>query len=432
MEKQRWRREWRSALIVKVLGRSFPFPVISRRLETLWAKTGNIQVASLAYGFYVVRFTNQIDYERASVGGPWMISDYYITVRPWRRNFNPQLAEVASTMIWARLPGLPREFINKEAIERIASRIGRPVRVDRATETGDRGRYGRVSVEVDLTRPLLSQYKIEGLTYYIEYEGLHRICTECGKYGHARVSCPLLRPIDEPVQPKQTQEEKDKANDSPYGEWMVAKPKGKNWKTKSATPEGNTNATLGGNTSSIAAKEATGSRFAVLVEDLQNLEGAKDAEMRHEHDHNSQDAEMADEEALTKENTHPTNLAQQPPSDNSTGEGGNQGSTDLRSVGHQSVPQQHKHVGEVPQAAVVERLTSGHRPISVGTDLLRSPQTFHNSQGNRKQKAPQKETSASLKQHDGKQGGKDRVISGGSKNGMSKNGAGNLSPPRIR
>ncbi|CAI0431417.1 unnamed protein product [Linum tenue] len=35
MEKQRFRRKWRSALIVKVLGRTFPFPVLSKRLESL-------------------------------------------------------------------------------------------------------------------------------------------------------------------------------------------------------------------------------------------------------------------------------------------------------------------------------------------------------------------------------------------------------------
>ncbi|CAI0430336.1 unnamed protein product [Linum tenue] len=49
----------------------------------------------------------------------------------------------------------------------IAQLIGKPVRVDRATELGDRGNYARVSVEVDLTRPLLSQYKVEGVTYII-------------------------------------------------------------------------------------------------------------------------------------------------------------------------------------------------------------------------------------------------------------------------
>ncbi|CAL1412878.1 unnamed protein product [Linum trigynum] len=178
LEKQRWRREWRSALIVKVLGRTFPFPVIARRLETLWAKCGTIQVSSLSFSFYVVRFTSQIDYEQAAAGGPWMINDFYITVRPWRRNFNTKHAEVASIMVWARFPGLPREFINKEAVERIAEKIGKPIRVDRATQSGDRGRYARVSIKIDLTKPLLSKFKIEGITYYVEYEGLHRICTE--------------------------------------------------------------------------------------------------------------------------------------------------------------------------------------------------------------------------------------------------------------
>ncbi|CAL1360712.1 unnamed protein product [Linum trigynum] len=50
MEKQRWRRKWRSALIVTVLGRTFPYPVIMRRLETLWAKCGVLQVSSLSFG----------------------------------------------------------------------------------------------------------------------------------------------------------------------------------------------------------------------------------------------------------------------------------------------------------------------------------------------------------------------------------------------
>ncbi|CAL1412275.1 unnamed protein product [Linum trigynum] len=67
MEKARYRRKWRSALIVKVLGRTFPFPVLSKRLETLWAKHGGLQISSMSFGFYVVRFTSQMDYEQAAV-----------------------------------------------------------------------------------------------------------------------------------------------------------------------------------------------------------------------------------------------------------------------------------------------------------------------------------------------------------------------------
>ncbi|CAL1393145.1 unnamed protein product [Linum trigynum] len=261
MEKLRYRRKWRSTLIVKVLRKTFPFQAISRRLESLWAKCGTLQISSLSWGFYVVRFTSQMDYEQAAQGGPWTMGGHYITVRPWRKGFDPRTAEVATTMVWARLPGLPIEFINREAVEHIASRIGRAIKVDRATQNGDIGRFARVCVEVDLTKPLLSQYKIEVRTYYIEFEGLYRICTECGQYGHNSTGCPSLfqptkeattdKPVDEaPVKPTKL-----------YGEWMVAKPRSQNrankvTKQKSGGPAQAAN--------SSPSRQVPGSRFDVL------------------------------------------------------------------------------------------------------------------------------------------------------------------------
>ncbi|CAL1370801.1 unnamed protein product [Linum trigynum] len=89
MEKIRYWRKWRSSLIVKVLDRYFPFSVLSKRLETLWAKHGGLQIYSLSFGFYVVCFTSQMDYEQAAAGGPWMIGGHYLNVRPWRKGFPP-------------------------------------------------------------------------------------------------------------------------------------------------------------------------------------------------------------------------------------------------------------------------------------------------------------------------------------------------------
>ncbi|CAI0457292.1 unnamed protein product [Linum tenue] len=89
------------------------------------------------------------------MGGPWLLGETYLTVHIWCKGFNPWKAEVSSTMIWVQLPELPIEFINKEAVVRIAKAIGNPIRVDRATELGARGKFARVCVEVDLTQPLL-------------------------------------------------------------------------------------------------------------------------------------------------------------------------------------------------------------------------------------------------------------------------------------
>ncbi|CAL1401631.1 unnamed protein product [Linum trigynum] len=277
MEKTRFRRQWRSALIVKVLGSTYPYPVLAKRLESLWAKDGTLQSNSISWGFYVVRFTHQLDYERAAAGGPWMIGDHYLTVRPWRKGFDPKDVEVASTLVWAKFLALPIEYVKKKAAEKISSRMGKPVRVDRATQNGERGKYARVFLEVDLTKPLLS--KIVGKKYYIEYEGLHNICTECGKYGHARVTCPsvMREASKETVAPEPTNPATETV-DPTYGEWMMAKPRNGKNKRK---PSEQKPLSKGTNTSEGAARrsappgsvESNESRFQVLGDEEMSANG---------------------------------------------------------------------------------------------------------------------------------------------------------------
>ncbi|CAN1141094.1 hypothetical protein LINPERHAP2_LOCUS12263 [Linum perenne] len=136
-------KPWSKALVVKVLEKSFSFPVIKRRLESLWARAGRIQVSDRANSFFLVRFSDDDDYQRALFKGPWKI-----------------------------------------AVERIGNHIGRTVRLDLATSEGDRARYARVCVEVDLTKPLLGKYIIEDKVFLVEYESLDNICFSCGMYGH--------------------------------------------------------------------------------------------------------------------------------------------------------------------------------------------------------------------------------------------------------
>ncbi|CAN0885943.1 hypothetical protein LINGRAHAP2_LOCUS15240 [Linum grandiflorum] len=77
---------------------------------------------------------------------------------------------------------------------RIASRIGKPVRVDRATKERARAKYARVCVGIDLTKLLLSKYKVEGVNYYVGYEGLENLCTNCRRYGTPTHSCTCRDP----------------------------------------------------------------------------------------------------------------------------------------------------------------------------------------------------------------------------------------------
>ncbi|CAI0558324.1 unnamed protein product [Linum tenue] len=181
-EERQFCREWRSALVVKALGRSVSYTGISKRLNDLWARAGGIQVSSVKNGYFLVRFTSGIDYERALTGGPWMMGDNYLMVHMWDKHFRPYNHDISSTLVWACLLDIPIHFFHKEAVMKIGSRIGKPLCVDQATATGARLDYARVCVQVDLTKPLLSQFKIHGVTYFIQYEGLEKICLNCGKY----------------------------------------------------------------------------------------------------------------------------------------------------------------------------------------------------------------------------------------------------------
>ncbi|KAL0291792.1 UNVERIFIED_CONTAM: hypothetical protein Scaly_2620300 [Sesamum calycinum] len=87
-----------------------------------------------------------------------------------------------------RFPEMPVEFFQEELLMRIGNRIGRAVKVDETTMAASRGRYARVCVEVDLTKPLVSMITLLGFAQAVEYEGLHQICFDCGKYGQKKIS----------------------------------------------------------------------------------------------------------------------------------------------------------------------------------------------------------------------------------------------------
>ncbi|CAN1320742.1 hypothetical protein LINPERPRIM_LOCUS31818 [Linum perenne] len=214
-------KPWSRALVVKVLERSFSLLAVKRRLEYLWARTGQIQVSDMANNFFLVRFTNEEDYSNAAFGGPWKIYDYYISVAQWSPSFNEE-EPIKSILTWVRLPKLPIQYFNSLAVHRIGNCIGRTVRMDLATEEGARCRYARVCVEVDITKPLLGKYMIEDREFKIEYESLENMCFECGCYGHKRESCGStnkqpggIRVEEKTMEPEPTSEIQV------IGEWMT-------------------------------------------------------------------------------------------------------------------------------------------------------------------------------------------------------------------
>ncbi|CAN0876794.1 hypothetical protein LINGRAHAP2_LOCUS11500, partial [Linum grandiflorum] len=176
----------------------------------------------------IVRFSDPEDYHCAAFRGPWKIYDYYITVSRWSPEFD-ETALIRKILTWVRLPKLPIHFFNNVAVSRIGNSIGRVVCLDLATAEGARGRFARLCVEVDLSKPLLGKYILEDRIYYIEYESLEHICPLCGWYGHNNASCPKnsapdqtgdhQNPTAEPPNIAEVVSEKSEERDT--GVWMM-------------------------------------------------------------------------------------------------------------------------------------------------------------------------------------------------------------------
>ena len=75
---------------------------------------------------------------------------------------------------------------------KIGNKIGRPIKVDAATSLASRGHFARQCIEVDLSKQLLSKFRLRNKIHRIEYEGIYLVCFECGRFGHRVGKCPSL------------------------------------------------------------------------------------------------------------------------------------------------------------------------------------------------------------------------------------------------
>ncbi|XP_019082557.1 PREDICTED: uncharacterized protein LOC104704363 [Camelina sativa] len=164
--------------------------VLSRKLRELWKPKGEMYVMDLPRQFFMVRFTQEDEYMGALTGGPWRVFGNYLMVQNWTLAFDPLKDEIVTTPVWVRLLNIPVSFYHQSILMGIASSLGKPLKVDTTTLNFSRARFARVCVEVNLSRPLKGTVLINGEQYFVAYEGLDRICSSCGLYGHFVHSCP--------------------------------------------------------------------------------------------------------------------------------------------------------------------------------------------------------------------------------------------------
>ncbi|KAI9085778.1 hypothetical protein K1719_032192 [Acacia pycnantha] len=191
-EKERLMKPFHRTLVVKLLGQQISYGYMVKKLKKIWEWKGQIDIFDLENEFYLVNFQKMDDYMEALTGGPWVISDAYLSMAWWRPEFSPKHEKIDSIVAWVRLPDLPAPLFDKKFLLNLGNSIGKVIRLDVHTAQRTRGRFARMCVELNLNKPLVPEFCVEGQKLGVVYESLGQICNNCGRVGHMKEGCEVF------------------------------------------------------------------------------------------------------------------------------------------------------------------------------------------------------------------------------------------------
>ncbi|KAJ4850979.1 hypothetical protein Tsubulata_046667 [Turnera subulata] len=233
------------------------------------------------------KFEKKQDYIHSLVCGPWSVFNSVLCVFPWRSDFSTTAGRVEKAVVWVRFPDFPLHIYHSSILNTLGDLVGETVKIDQARREHQRGRFAKIAVEVDLTKPLKGTIVFQGKEQKVIYEGLSTLCYYFGKIDHVMAVCPLMTQHSTPtptsptnstgvvIEPSHKRKEPEESSSfgrqgviPEVGAWMNVPVRSRPFQQcRSTTPQ----------VAPIKAHGTTeGSRFTVLATDLDKEGGVEE------------------------------------------------------------------------------------------------------------------------------------------------------------
>ncbi|CAI0421742.1 unnamed protein product [Linum tenue] len=148
-----------------------------------------MEVVALGNGYSAVKFDDPEDLTKVLAGGPYIIAENFLALKMWEPGFNPFSARISTLLTWVHFNHLPMEYYRDEILYKLASCVGRPVRIDWRTGLATTGRFARICIELNLNEPLVPKVWVANAWRQVEYEGITIVCDTFGRAAHSEPSC---------------------------------------------------------------------------------------------------------------------------------------------------------------------------------------------------------------------------------------------------
>jgi len=177
---------WGHSLIGYVAGH---FPGKKALLDCCQKWRVKFSFSAYESGWLVFKFESEDDMNQVLSIGPYFIFQRLLLLKVMPAFFDFGNEELSKIPVWVKLRNLPQELWNPQALGKILSKIGSPIRSDHLTTSKGSISFARALVEVDVSLELIDEVRFRlptGKTFVqkIEYENRPSFCTHYKMIGH--------------------------------------------------------------------------------------------------------------------------------------------------------------------------------------------------------------------------------------------------------
>lgn len=143
------------SLYCKFLGMRVSLQFLENWAQRTWVPKGEMDIMLLANNYFMVTFNCMKDCNRVFEGGPYFHNYVGLFIKLWHIGFNPLEELLNHVLVWVLLPLFLVESCREDVLGMLASLLGKPIGSLMQTLGRKVMTFGRIYVEIDLSKPFL-------------------------------------------------------------------------------------------------------------------------------------------------------------------------------------------------------------------------------------------------------------------------------------
>ncbi|TXG58564.1 hypothetical protein EZV62_016393 [Acer yangbiense] len=167
----------------------------------IWKVSKGVNIESVLGNTFAFHFGDESDLNRVLAGSPWSFDNALLALeRPVGKGTVDNLS-FSHTDFWVQIHQIPLLCMTREIGGFLGGLIGLVLDVDRGSSGDCVGKFMRVRIRVDITRPLKRCLRVDILgdgtetVMVLRYERLPNHCFRCGMVNHTTTECTDVEPI---------------------------------------------------------------------------------------------------------------------------------------------------------------------------------------------------------------------------------------------